>query len=453
MSVIIETCFESAVTEANKDAYIGSYIENKKTVIEFDMRKRDWQKALNTDSEIYWYKKTYMVDIHEFSTFHSPIVYRFVMARAYYFKADGSREYFTPEPSEISTHHHMSKNIIRLACFLAVICGVTLRNIALIYSVLFQVPVSKSCLKRWIDEIGSEISEEDVLRKLRNLKEPSECHIDAYYPLGTDRCVMVIKDDYDRILITHESDSENAEDAKKFLQKSKDSGTDITFAFSDYSKSFISAIREVFPGAKFQADHFHTMKNIWKHLKKALLEYRRETKSAGEKENNIELIDIASELWKLRWSLLKKPSNLSQKEKEQIKRIEKTDSGFVKKFGFVIRQIVNIFDHSNTEAQARIKLKNLKNQINDTENRHLSKISDFFDEHWDEAMRYLRKRGLAKHRRSSNSESGMRILRRMEKNHDGIRSEVTRKNYIKIYQVIKYLSGDITDFLSPLSDE
>ena len=162
MSVTIETRFESAVTETNKDAYTGSYIEKKKTVIEFDMRKKDWGKILKTNSEINWYKKTYTVDVHEFSTFHSPIIYRFVMSRGYYFRTDGSREYFTPEPSEVSTHHHMSRNIIRLACFLTVICGVTLRNIALIYSALFQVPVTKSCIKRWIDEIGSGLSEDDI---------------------------------------------------------------------------------------------------------------------------------------------------------------------------------------------------------------------------------------------------------------------------------------------------
>jgi hypothetical protein len=344
----------------------------------------------------------------------------------------------------------MSRNIIRPACFSAVICGVSLRNISLIYTELFRVPVSKSGIKRWIDEIGSGLSEDDILKKLTDLKKPAECHIDAYYPLGTDRCVMVIKDDYDRILITHEAESENGDDAKKFLGKLKDSGVNITSAYSDYSKSFTSAISEVFPEAKFQADHFHTAKNIWRHLKKALLEYRKEVKSAGEKEKNDELTEIASELWKLRWKLLKKPSNLSREEREETEKIEERDGGFIKNFRSVIRQIENIFDRSNTEKQAEIRLKYLKKQVEKSENAHLGKICRFFDEHWEQAMRYLRKRGLAKHKRASNSESGMRILRRLEKNHDGIRSENTRKNYIKIYQTIKYLSEDITDFLSPL---
>jgi hypothetical protein len=41
----------------------------------------------------------------------------------------------------------------------------------------------------------------------------------------------------------------------------------------------------------------------------------------------------------------------------------------------------------------------------------------------------------------------MRLLRRLEKNHDGIRSAATRQHYIQIYQAIKYLSLDIAAFI------
>jgi hypothetical protein len=85
--------------------------------------------------------------------------------------------------------------------------------------------------------------------------------------------------------------------------------------------------------------------------------------------------------------------------------------------------------------------------IQAVEDKELEKILTFFDDHWDQAFRYLRKKGMGKHRRGSNSESGMRLLRRLEKNHDGIRSAKTRKHYIQIYQAIKYLSLDIADFI------
>jgi len=113
----------------------------------------------------------------------------------------------------------------------------------------------------------------------------------------------------------------------------------------------------------------------------------------------------------------------------------------------MIRQLVHIFDHAHSEAQVRIKLKQLSQEINTMDDGHLQKILTFFDDHGEQALRYLRKKGMGKHRRGSNSESGMRLLRRLEKNHDGIRSAATRQHYIQIYQAIKYLSLDIAAFI------
>ncbi len=449
MPIKIQTQFDSAVVQANQDVFTKSYIEGRNTIIEFDLRKRDYQAELDIKSSISWSSNNYTVDAHEFSTFQNPIQYRFILAQGYYRDDNNKRIYFTPKIPELSTQKHVSLSAIRLSCFLAVVCGVTLRNVALIFSVLFHIPVTKSSIKRWIDEIGeNHASEEEILDELIKLKKPNQCHIDGYYPMGTDHCVMVIKDEHDRILITHEAESENYEAAKIFLLRIKNAGIQITSAFSDYSESYIKAIKEVFPDAKFQADHFHTVKNIWKHLKKAFLGYRRNLKKTGEEQKDENLLSLAKTLWKMRWTILKKPSNLSQEEKQMIDALEKLNGGFIFRFRSIIKQLVNIFDKSNTELQAEIKLKNLKNNIDQTENDHLKKIPKFLEDHWNQAMQYLKKRGLAKFRRDSNSESGMRILRRLEKNHDGIRSETTRKNYIKIYQSIKYLSKDVSDFMS-----
>src|SRR5215813_2635679 len=102
---------------------------------------------------------------------------------------------------------------------------------------------------------------------------------------------------------------------------------------------------------------------------------------------------------------------------------------------------------SSTMRQAKRRLQQLRQDIQALEDHHLDKIPQFFDEHWDQALRYLRKKGMGKHRRGSNSESGMRLLRRLEKNHDGLRSVATRQHYIQIYQAIKYLSLDIAAFI------
>jgi hypothetical protein len=342
----------------------------------------------------------------------------------------------------------LSYSVIRLACYLAVVCGVSLRHIALLFSALFLIPATKSSIKRWIDAIGTRLpTPEEMLRHLLTRTPATECHIDGYYPLGTDNCVMVVKDEQDRILITHEAASENGADARTFLQHVKDLGLNVTAAFSDYSQSFTEAIKAVWPHARFQADHFHTVKNIWGHLKKSLLSSRRKIKAQGEAHNDEQVMERAKTLWKLRWSLLKKPANLSGEEKQAIAELEREDAGFVHSFRHIIRQLVNIFDHTHSEAQARIRLKQLQQDINALEDRNLEKILTFFDDHWEQALRYLRKKGMGTHRRGSNSESGMRLLRRLEKNHDGIRSATTRQHYIQIYQAMQYLSLDVADFI------
>jgi transposase len=166
--------------------------------------------------------------------------------------------------------------------------------------VLFLIPISKSSMKRWIDDIGMPLpTPKEMLRQLLALAPVTECHIDGYYPLGTDHCVMVVKDEHGRILITHEAASENGEDARRFLQRCKDRGLQVTAAFSDDSQSFTEAIKAVFPHARFQADHFHTVKNIWGHLKKSLLSYRRQVKASGAEKNDEHLIALAKKLWTL----------------------------------------------------------------------------------------------------------------------------------------------------------
>ena len=187
MAVTVQMQFESVVTEIYEDAFVGSSIENGTTIIQFDLRKLDFQRALGTTSTICWRKEPYAVEIHELSTFHNPIKYRFIVAQGSYLNDQNQRVYFTPDIKGVSTSQHMSHSVIRLACYLAVVCGVSLRHLALLFSVLFLIPITKSSIKRWIDDIGAHLpAPEEMLRQLLALTPATECHIDGYYPLGTD---------------------------------------------------------------------------------------------------------------------------------------------------------------------------------------------------------------------------------------------------------------------------
>jgi hypothetical protein len=123
------------------------------------------------------------------------------------------------------------------------------------------------------------------------------------------------------------------------------------------------------------------------------------------------------------------------------------EEGLVHHCRRVIRPLVNLFDQAHSEAQATLRLQQLHQDIHAMAAHHLEKIPPCFDAHGEQAWRYLRKKGMGQPRRGSNSASGMRLLRRLEKNHDGIRSAATRQHYIQIYQAIKSLSLDIAAFI------
>src|SRR6266702_5936355 len=361
MAVTVQRQFTSAVTERYPDACVCSAMENGTTILQFDLRQHDFHDELGTTATLCWRKDSYHVDVHELSTFHNPILYRFIVAQGSYLDGQKQRRYFTPEIQGVSTSQHMSHSVIRLACYLAVVCGVSLRHIALLFAALFLIPITKSSIKRWIDDIGSHLPPpEKMLRQLLAIAPAMECHIDGYYPLGTDHCVMVVKDEHERILMTHEAASENGDEARQFLQQLKDLGLKVTAAFSDYSQSFTDAIKEVFPHARFQADHFHTVKNVWGHLKKSLLSYRRQIKASGEAQQDEACLALAKKLWKMRWSLLKKPGNLSTEDKQALAELEREDEGFVHSFRNIIRQLVNIFDDAHSEAHAKLRLHQLR---------------------------------------------------------------------------------------------
>jgi hypothetical protein len=51
----------------------------------------------------------------------------------------------------------MSHSVIWLACYRAVVYGVSLRHIALLFATLFLIPLAQSSIKRWMEAIGSNL--------------------------------------------------------------------------------------------------------------------------------------------------------------------------------------------------------------------------------------------------------------------------------------------------------
>ena len=196
MAVTVQMQFTSAVTERYQDAFVGSSMENGTTMIMFDLRKHDLHQALGTKATLSWRKASYHVDVHELSTFHNPILYRCSVAPGSSLDGQNPRIDFTPEMQGVSTSQPMSPSVIRLACDLAVVCGVSLRHMALLLAALCLILLTKSSIKRWIDDMGSHVpTPEQMLRRLLARAPATACHIDGSSPLGTDHGVRVVKDE------------------------------------------------------------------------------------------------------------------------------------------------------------------------------------------------------------------------------------------------------------------
>ena len=127
MSIIIKTKFESAVTRANNDIFTRSYIEDNTTIIEFDVRKRNYKRFFSSKSKIIW-DKEYIVEVGELSTLYCPIKYRFIVAQGSYYDKTNVRRFFTPKINEVSMSQHVSKSMVRLSSFLVSCYGKQIKH-------------------------------------------------------------------------------------------------------------------------------------------------------------------------------------------------------------------------------------------------------------------------------------------------------------------------------------
>jgi hypothetical protein len=86
------------------------------------------------------------------------------------------------------------------------------------------------------------------------------------------------------------------------------------------------------------------------------------------------------------------------------------------------------------------KLLELKQYAQFHENDGYTKSISFLEENFKNMTTFLREKGV---KRNSLFETGMRVLRRLEQNHDGFRSEKGRQNAMRIYQAVTYFGWTI----------
>jgi transposase len=154
------------------------------------------------------------------------------------------------------------------------------------------------------------------------------------------------------------------------------------------------------------------------------------------------LKELATRLWKNRYLFFKSDKNLTPEEKEKMIEVINTNNkvSFIRGF---LEKVWSIFEEAKDEAEARKKLEELKKySAQQDKESGFTKAINFLDTHFQNMITFLRVSGV---QRNSLAESGMRVLRRLERSHDGFRSDKARQNALKIYQAVMYLGWSIHD--------
>lgn len=443
--MIIQLPVTTEVLEQNADLHPKGKAEDNKIIIEFDTRQRDYRQMfqLKRGVKIHWLNER-TFEVQELSGFAWPIVYRITTADGYYADEQGRRVYFTPQLAGLSTQRKVSDVVLRLGVFLCVIAGLGSRQASWLLRVLFQVTVSKSAIDRWIDEVADALpSEDDMIKLLHQQKPITNGHFDEIFPLGTPSCVVVLKDEHGRIVAAQTVKKRDEEHVRPFLERLKRLGLDLQTFYIDHWQAYANAIKAVYPEAHIQLDYFHILQNVWRKVWGEFRAHRRDLKERGEaaatKWYAEKLQRLAAELWKNRYLFFKSDANLTAQEKQIVQEVLRTQPEMSFLRGF-LHKVWAIFEGPTTEAEAQAKLAELKKYVAHHEKDGYTKSLAFLEDNFQNMTTFLREPEV---QRNSLAETGMRVLRRLERNHDGFRSEKGRQNAIKIYQAVTYLGWSI----------
>ena len=444
------------VIESNPDCTIDGIYENGCLVVKVDTRDQNHHQRLGlpTKTQLYW-GKCYQFEAQELSGFSWPMRYRIFVREGYYFDKNNERKHFVTSANGIDGKRQVSTVLIRAAVLLLVMGGVGYRLASWLLEQLFHVKVSKSSLHRWVKDVASTLPHgNELIERLHALKPITEFHLDEIFPLGLRKCVLVFKDEHGRIIDTEAVDSKDETNVKAFLERIHALGLPIKSFYVDGCKTYWKMIRSVFGQAvPIQYDYFHIIQNSWKHLWKWAVSYRKDIKKRSEQTefpmHKEYLEDLATTLWNNRYLLFKNEKNMTDEEKELLVEIIENDNKISLLRSF-LNGVWHIFEDSKSEDDAKKALENLKKLPIDSSNPEpFTKVINFLEDYFPGMTTYLCDK---KVKRRSLSETSMRTLRRLEVAHDGFRSDGGRKDFLRIYQSIKYLGWSIcpsTDHIAP----
>ena len=435
------------VIEQNPECVTGGACRDGVLVIDLHALQQDhWQRlGLPRETPIHW-GETYRVEVQELSGLSWPIRSCITTAEGWYEDRQGQRHSFVPVLKGLCLKRTVSHVTMRAGVFLVIIAGMGCRKAAWLLEALFHVSVGTSSIDRWIDAVAEDVPSADAIVQELHRRQPiTEGHFDGDFPRGRkDACVLVLRDEPGRIVATEEGKAEDEDQVKPFLERMKRLGLGITTFSIDHSQALRNAIKAVYPEARIQYDYLHIIQNIWKKLWSYALGHRREGKARSQQVQTAwyreKLEALAQTLWKQRDLLFTSDDRMSPEEQRQLVEIMEADPK-VRKLRTFLHGVWHIFRDSRDAQDARAALEALKKvKIEPQAHGSIQKVLTFWEDHFEQMITSLKHDDV---QRNSLAESGMRVLRRLEVGHDGLRTPKGRENCLRIYQAVKYLGWSV----------
>lgn len=365
MSLYITVPISTEVIESNPDCAFSSAYEEGALVITVDTRCQNVHQRLGlcTKAYLHWGAEN-SFEVQELSALAWPIRYRVLTRDGFYIK-DGERVHFTTGAKGLDAKRSASEVRMRAAVLLFVVAGIGYRRVSWLLAQLFLVEVSKSSLQRWVCAIAETLPSSEGVIWLLNQKLPiHEGHLDEMFPRGTPGAVLVLKDEYGRILATEALKKRDKTQGVAFLERFKTLGLKFNAFYIDGCKAYYNAIRSVFgPSIPIQYDYFPILQNAWRLLWKWAVKRRRQHQACSEKAGTPwykhKLKTLAKSLWNNRYVLFKAEERMTDEERQQLAQIIQADQQVGRLRAF-LGGVWCLFEDSHDEQEARAALLQLK---------------------------------------------------------------------------------------------
>lgn len=359
-----------------------------------------------------------------------PTLLRVRMIYAKCLNPDCSHNSFALPIQGIEMYQRATTKLIREGVSGLVEDNATLERIAKRLSRSFNTTGSKSALDRWKHKLANQYEFSAIIKQLRF--SGALC-LDEYMPRRDSRYEQIAGDAIKKRILYIEPVSEfyGRGVTEAFCRKLDEWGINPYCVVFDMLTSFPKVISKVWPKALWQFDHFHVMQWLWHYLKNALVQFRKSLKGKRWELHR-------EELWEMKWGLLKKMDRWSEKERLLIPEMIEIYAGtVVEKILLFKEQLWDIFDNSDTVAEAYAKRDALAKESWWQDSWHLTKCMEFLmSEKFKYMVTYLKHPEVP---RCGHSETLINVWRQIEAVRRGFKSHQGRLNHLKLFQITHYL--------------